>query len=120
MIFTPEELQEIAVKMLGWEYVYDPSAPATKYAYFYKHGGTIDYRDGIDFSAPEWTGLLLAAVLPHLPKEHHLGLYRDNGVSIVYNNGAIQWDNGKVGLNRNLYDAWKWLRTQVEATDVQS
>jgi hypothetical protein len=121
MIFTPEESREIAEGMLGWEYVYDPCAPAARYAHFYRHDGTISYREGLDFSLPEWTGSMLGAIRGRwLPNAQYC-------MSIDVRYGWVDVIFGRLGesfrdsnRNRNIYDAWKWLRGKEEATDVQS
>lgn len=130
MIFTPEEARDIAESMFKWKFedrYENPANHPNGDVYFgegWWNGNKEEWipNDGLDFSQPEWTGAMLEAIHKISNEDHYANVrIRNVGTSVeTYdfsgNRDSADYTNGN--LNRNLYDAWRWLKNK-EASDVK-
>ena len=107
MIFTPEESKQIA-EMLGL----DVSRFFVSADERYKGE---DYYAFPDFSLPEWTGPMLEKVLALLFPYTRIR-FSEDGYASVGMGASVEQEFIHDSINRNLYDAWKYLK---EASNVR-
>lgn len=119
MIFTPEESREIAVEMLGWACISSGTLrwlepPDQEHVY------VVDGSDLPDFSLPEWTGPMIEGIHRVCNEKRWANIDIRRLTVDAYRPGRSQRCNMFLNnnLNRNLYDAWKWLRGKKEAPHV--
>lgn len=128
MIFTPEESREIAEGMFGWKFfpakralVVGEYGEESQETPAYWKSARRSFLGLPDFSQPEWTGPMLDgskkvcskdAWLDISVRNFRVGAYRER----PYPDCQLF---GSECLNRNLFDAWKWLRERKEASNVR-
>ena len=120
MIFTPEESREIAVEMLKWDRIPGYAHDVWHECWFDSAGRFVSVSLP-DFSQPEWTGAMLEAVHKVCNKRRwaNVGIRKLTIDAYRPRKGSRCGIFNNENLNRNLYDAWRWL-TNKEASDVQS
>jgi len=111
VIFTPEEMRDIAENMLRME-----SEVIDGLTFYYL---SHELTDCIDFSLPEWTGPMLEKILHDYWDKIRIRASKKRLVLVIYHRYGETREFDSAHTNRNIYDAWKWLRAQMEASDVQ-
>ena len=122
MIFTPEESREIAEGMFGWKFfpakralVVGEYGEESQETPAYWKSARRSFLGLPDFSQPEWTGPMLEKVLALLFPYTRIRFSKD-GYASVGMGASVEQEFIHDSINRNLYDAWKYLK---EASNVR-
>ena len=127
MIFTPEESREIAEGMFGWKFfpakralVVGEYGEESQETPAYWKSARRSFLGLPDFSQPEWTGPMIEGIHRVCSEKRWANVAIRRLTIGAYRPGRSQRCNMFLNnnLNRNLYDAWKWLRGKKEASDV--